>query len=68
MKPLHIIGVPLDLGGNRRGTDMGPSAFRIAGIERQLASLGLTVVDWGESYPKPSSAVERDLSRPLSEA
>jgi arginase family enzyme len=31
MKPVHIIGVPLDLGGNRRGTDMGPSAFRIDG-------------------------------------
>ena len=46
--PVHIIGVPLDLGGNRRGTDMGPSAFRIAGIGEQLASLGLTVVDKGD--------------------
>ena len=36
MQPVHIIGVPLDLGGNRRGTDMGPSAFRIAGIGEQL--------------------------------
>jgi arginase len=48
MKPVHIIGVPLDLGGNRRGTDMGPSAFRIAGIGEQLSSLGLTVVDKGD--------------------
>lgn len=48
MKPIHIIGVPLDLGGNRRGTDMGPSAFRIAGIGEQLTSLGLTVVDKGD--------------------
>ena len=48
MKPVHIIGVPLDLGGNRRGTDMGPSAFRIAGISEQLATLGLTVVDKGD--------------------
>ena len=38
MKPVHIIGVPLDLGGNRRGTDMGPSAFRIAGLAEQLAA------------------------------
>jgi arginase len=29
---VHIIGVSLDLGGNRRGVDMGPSAFRIAGL------------------------------------
>jgi arginase len=48
MKPVHIIGVPLDLGGNRRGTDMGPSAFRIAGIGEQLSKLGLTVVDKGD--------------------
>ena len=41
MKPVHLIGVPLDLGGNRRGVDMGPSAFRIAGLAEQLAALGL---------------------------
>src|SRR4029079_7705035 len=48
MQPIHIIGVPLDLGGNRRGTDMGPSAFRIAGIGEQLTRLGRTVVDRGD--------------------
>ena len=48
MKSVHIIGVPLDLGGNRRGTDMGPSAFRIAGIADQLAKLGLQVTDKGD--------------------
>lgn len=48
MRPVHIIGVPLDLGGNRRGVDMGPSAFRIAGIAERLAALGITVVDVGD--------------------
>lgn len=48
MNPVHIIGVPLDLGGNRRGTDMGPSAFRIAGIREKLAAMGRTVVDKGD--------------------
>ena len=48
MRPVHIIGVPLDLGGNRRGTDMGPSAFRIAGIGDQLARLGIHVTDKGD--------------------
>jgi arginase len=52
MKPIHLIGVPLDLGGNRRGTDMGPSAFRIAGISEQLSRLGRTVVDKGD-IPSP---------------
>ena len=40
MRPLHIIGVPLDLGGGRRGVDMGPSAFRVAGLADRLAALG----------------------------
>jgi arginase len=48
MKSVHIIGVPLDLGGNRRGTDMGPSAFRIAGIADQLSKLGVHVTDKGD--------------------
>ena len=52
MKPVHLIGVPLDLGGGRRGVDMGPSAFRIAGITDQIASLGRTVVDKGD-LPAP---------------
>ncbi len=48
MRPVHIIGVSLDLGGNRRGVDMGPSAFRIAGLTERLTSLGLAVVDEGD--------------------
>ena len=52
MRAVHIIGVPLDLGGNRRGTDMGPSALRIAGIHEQLAALGLAVTDKGD-VPSP---------------
>ena len=52
MKPVHIIGVPLDLGGGRRGVDMGPSAFRIAGLGAQLAALGREVVDKGD-LPAP---------------
>jgi arginase len=54
MRTVHLIGAPLDLGGNRRGTDMGPSAFRIAGLADKLASLGLSVVDKGDvSTPIP---------------
>jgi arginase len=52
MKSVHIIGVPLDLGGNRRGTDMGPSAFRIAGLAEQLTKLGIQVLDKGD-VPSP---------------
>jgi arginase len=52
MRPVHIIGVPMDLGGNRRGVDMGPSAFRIAGLGEQIANLGATVLDKGD-LPAP---------------
>jgi len=52
MKPVHVIGVPLDLGGNRRGVDMGPSAFRIAGLAEQITALGYTVVEKGD-LPTP---------------
>lgn len=58
MKPVHIIGVPLDLGGGRRGVDMGPSAFRIAGLRDQIASLGYTVVDKGD-LPAPIPETKR---------
>lgn len=45
--PVSLIGVPMDLGGNRRGVDMGPSAFRIAGIEQGVRALGRDFVDRG---------------------
>src|SRR5262249_35997004 len=61
MKSVHIIGVPLDLGGNRRGVDMGPSAFRIAGLGDRVAGLGYTVVDKGDlAAPIPETQKQRD--------
>ena len=48
MRSVHLIGVPLDLGGGRRGVDMGPSAVRIAGIASRLAALGHRVVNKGD--------------------
>jgi arginase len=48
VRPVHIIGVPLDLGGGRRGVDMGPSAFRAAGLGERIATLGRTVADKGD--------------------
>lgn len=44
---IHIIGVPMDLGQQRRGVDMGPSVIRYAGLHQQLRALGHTVTDGG---------------------
>ena len=61
MRPVHLIGVSLDLGGNRRGVDMGPSAFRIAGIRERLTALGVPVVDDGDLVaPIPEIKAEGD--------
>jgi len=61
MRSVHLIGVPLDLGGNRRGVDMGPSAFRIAGIGERIAALGYTLVDKGDlPAPIPETQELRD--------
>jgi arginase len=44
---INIIGVPLDLGADRRGVDMGPSAIRYASITDRLRMLGHEVLDLG---------------------
>jgi arginase len=47
MYKIRILGVPLDLGQERRGVDMGPSAVRAAGLNQALKSLGHQVEDAG---------------------
>jgi arginase len=76
---IGVIGVPIDLGAGRRGVDMGPSAIRIAGIERRLEELGHKVEDYGDldvmipetqrvgtgrlRYKKPILAACKDLMK-----
>ena len=49
-----IIGVPMDLGANRRGVDMGPSAIRYANLSKRLNEIGVTTNDKGNiSVPIP---------------
>jgi arginase len=49
-RKVDLFGVPMDLGGARRGTDMGPSALRIAGLEEKLEQLGFDVQDGGDLH------------------
>jgi arginase len=63
-RTVHVHGVPLDLGGNRRGVDMGPSAVRIAGLGERLTQMGCTVVDKGDlAAPIPETQAERDTKK-----
>ena len=44
---IDIIGVPIDLGADRRGVDMGPSAIRYAHLHQKLNELGYILEDKG---------------------
>jgi arginase len=44
---IDIIGVPIDLGADRRGVDMGPSAMRYAHLREKMQVLGKAVDDRG---------------------
>ncbi|MCB9111538.1 MAG: arginase [Anaerolineales bacterium] len=44
---IDIIGVPIDLGADRRGVDMGPSAIRYSHLQKKLEDIGHTVNDEG---------------------
>jgi len=63
MRRLHVIGVPLDLGGGRRGVDMGPSAMRIAGLADRLRALGHEVRDEGDVDTPIQETIDPGSSR-----
>ncbi len=57
---VEIFGVPMDLGANLRGVDMGPSALRIAGIGTKIAALGHDLIDRGEISLKSRVTLPKD--------
>ena len=53
---IRVIGVPMDLGADRRGVDIGASAIRYAGLNDRLRQLEHTVLDAGNLVvPLPES-------------
>ena len=53
---VRVIGAPIDLGADRRGVDIGPTAIRYAGLSSQLERLGYSVHDIGNLHiPLPES-------------
>ncbi|MBO9125849.1 MULTISPECIES: arginase [unclassified Rhizobium] len=56
-RSVTLIGAPLEEGSGRRGAAMGPTALRIAGVDRALVDLGHDVADAGDVQIVPA----RDL-------
>lgn len=53
---IALIGAPMDLGADRRGVDMGPSAIRYANLDEKLRALGHEVRDLGQIHvPVPGT-------------
>src|ERR687893_1508460 len=64
--PVGIFGVPMDLGQDRRGVDMGPSAIRYARLEACLEELGHRVTDLGNAVvPIPETVAPGERVRHL---
>jgi arginase len=58
-RPAGIFGVPMDLGQDRRGVDMGPSAIRYARLQSALEELGYPVIDLGNAATPIPEVVEK---------
>ena len=59
-RPCILLGAPVQDGAGRLGCDMGPSAFRAAGLAAALEDLGYPVVDRGNLEPAPMRAISHD--------
>ena len=44
---IRVLEMPLDFGASRHGSDMGPSAIRLAGLRGRLEALGHSAVRYG---------------------
>jgi arginase len=53
---VRLIGVPMDLGADRRGVDMGPSAIRYAGLADAVEAASNACADRGDlPVPRPET-------------
>lgn len=47
----NLLGIPVDVGAGQAGCEMGPAAFRIAGLAGAIAAQGLDVTHLGDVDP-----------------
>jgi arginase len=60
----RVFGIPMDLGQQRRGVDMGPSAIRYADLNQVLKGLGLKVCDHGNLFVPQAEEMPREMADP----
>ena len=72
-KKISVIEMPLDFGASRHGSDMGPSAIRLAGLGNKLEDLGYDIVKYDcpiqinpkeyEDFGNPKAKFQKKLSK-----
>ncbi len=68
MKRVRIVGIPIDLGQDQRGVDMGPSAIRYAGLSSALRELGYEIHDSGNLYVPVRDCLTESCEQPFVDA
>ena len=63
-RQVQIIGAPMDLGANRRGVDMGPSAIRYAGLADELEKADVGTSDAGDLLVPHAEERDPDAEQP----
>ena len=66
---INVLEMPLDLGASRHGSDMGPSAIRLAGLKEKITELGHTITKFScpmEQHPLEYEDVENPKAKYLS--
>ena len=56
---VHILEMPLDFGASRHGSDMGPSAIRLAGIKERLEALGHKTFEHADIFQAKAQEYEK---------
>jgi arginase len=57
---VRVVGVPMDLGADRRGVDMGPSAIRYAGLAAAVEETDRECIDAGDlNVPRPETRASK---------
>ena len=66
MTAISLIGAPIHAGASQSGCQMGPEAYRVAGLRETLAGLGHDVTDHGDlriGAPAPASHPNAAITR-----